>query len=49
MAIDSKDNLHCSFCGKGQKEVKKIIAGPTVYICYEWVDLCNEIKDDEDE
>ena len=31
MAIDSKDNLHCSFCGKGQKEVKKLIAGPTVY------------------
>ena len=48
MAIDSKDNLHCSFCGKGQKEVKKLIAGPTVYICNECVDLCNEIIDDED-
>ena len=43
-----KDNLHCSFCGKSQKEVKKLIAGPTVYICNECVDLCNEIIDDED-
>ena len=48
MANDSKDNLHCSFCGKSQKEVKKLIAGPTVYICNECVDLCNEIIDDED-
>ena len=44
----AKDNLHCSFCGKGQKEVKKLIAGPTVYICNECVDLCNEIIEDED-
>ena len=44
----TKDNLHCSFCGKGQKEVKKLIAGPTVYICNECVDLCNEIIEDED-
>ncbi len=36
-------NLHCSFCGKSQSEVKKLIAGPTVYICDECVDLCNEI------
>ena len=43
-----KDDLHCSFCGKSQKEVKKLIAGPTVYICNECVDLCNEIIDDED-
>ena len=48
MATDTNDNLHCSFCGKGQKEVKKLIAGPTVYICNECVDLCNEIIDDED-
>ena len=49
MANDSsKENLHCSFCGKNQKEVKKLIAGPTVYICNECVDLCNEIIDDED-
>ena len=39
----TRDNLHCSFCGKNQKEVKKLIAGPTVYICNECVDLCNEI------
>ena len=45
---NEKDNLHCSFCGKSQKEVKKLIAGPTVYICNECVDLCNEIIDDED-
>ena len=48
MGTDNKDNLHCSFCGKAQKEVKKLIAGPTVYICNECVDLCNEIIDDED-
>jgi ATP-dependent Clp protease ATP-binding subunit ClpX len=41
---NSFDNfLKCSFCGKGQKEVKKLIAGPTVYICDECVNLCNEI------
>ncbi|MBI4691032.1 MAG: ATP-dependent Clp protease ATP-binding subunit ClpX [Nitrospirae bacterium] len=39
--------LKCSFCGKGQEEVKKLIAGPTVYICNECVDLCNEIMADE--
>ncbi|MGK7344480.1 MAG: ATP-dependent Clp protease ATP-binding subunit ClpX [Candidatus Nitrospinota bacterium M3_3B_026] len=36
-------NLRCSFCGKSQSEVKKLIAGPTVYICDECIDLCNEI------
>jgi len=39
--------LKCSFCGKGQDEVKKLIAGPSVYICNECVDLCNEIMADE--
>lgn len=39
--------LRCSFCGKGQKEVKKLIAGPGVYICDECIDLCNDIIDEE--
>src|SRR5512134_3770912 len=39
--------LKCSFCGKGQEEVKKLIAGPSVYICNECVDLCNEIIAEE--
>tara|TARA_Y100001970_G_scaffold89284_1_gene112613 strand:- start:2607 stop:3887 length:1281 start_codon:yes stop_codon:yes gene_type:complete len=43
----SKDDLSCSFCGKGQKEVKKLIAGPQTYICNECVDLCTEIIEDE--
>ncbi|MEW6600471.1 MAG: ATP-dependent Clp protease ATP-binding subunit ClpX [Nitrospirota bacterium] len=41
------DLLKCSFCGKGQKEVRKLIAGPTVYICDECVGLCNEIMAEE--
>lgn len=45
---DRDDNkLRCSFCGKGQDEVRKLIAGPTVYICDECVDLCNEIIAEE--
>ncbi len=40
-------NLSCSFCGKSQKEVKKLIAGPTVYICDECINLCNEIIAEE--
>ncbi|BBP43550.1 ATP-dependent Clp protease ATP-binding subunit ClpX [Thiosulfativibrio zosterae] len=40
-------NLYCSFCGKGQEEVRKLIAGPSVYICDECVDLCNDILRDE--
>ena len=36
-------NLSCSFCGKGQREVRKLIAGPTVYICDECIRLCNDI------
>lgn len=45
----SKENsaLRCSFCGKGQKEVKKLIAGPGVYICDECIELCNDIIDEE--
>ncbi len=43
----SKDDLSCSFCGKSQKEVKKLIAGPQTYICNECVDLCTEIIEDE--
>ncbi len=46
MGADSK-SLTCSFCGKGQREVKKLIAGPTVYICDECVSLCNDIIDEE--
>lgn len=40
---DSGSNLQCSFCGKSQREVKKLIAGPTVYICDECIHLCNDI------
>jgi len=50
--VDRKDddiveNLSCSFCGKGRKEVKKLIAGPTVYICDECIELCNDIIAEE--
>jgi ATP-dependent Clp protease ATP-binding subunit ClpX len=46
---DAKEGkLYCSFCGKSQKEVRKLIAGPTVYICNECIELCNEIIADED-
>ena len=41
------DDLLCSFCGKSQDEVKKLIAGPSVYICDECIQLCNEIIDEE--
>ncbi|MEP6631812.1 MAG: ATP-dependent Clp protease ATP-binding subunit ClpX, partial [Lapillicoccus sp.] len=44
---DGGDLLKCSFCGKSQKQVKKLIAGPGVYICDECVDLCNEIIEEE--
>jgi len=50
--MSSKDthhhgNLSCSFCGKGQREVKKLIAGPTVYICDGCIKLCNDILAEE--
>ena len=44
---DKDDALRCSFCGKHQQEVKKLIAGPAVYICNECVDICNEIIVDD--
>ena len=44
---ESGDLLKCSFCGKSQKSVKKLIAGPGVYICDECIDLCNEIIEEE--
>ena len=47
MAKREEDKLQCSFCGKSQSEVKKLIAGPTVYICDECVELCNEILAEE--
>jgi ATP-dependent Clp protease ATP-binding subunit ClpX len=47
MAKQSDNRLKCSFCGKSQDQVKKLIAGPGVYICDECVDLCNEILDEE--
>ncbi|MEK8023032.1 MAG: ATP-dependent Clp protease ATP-binding subunit ClpX [Candidatus Hydrogenedentota bacterium] len=42
-----KERLNCSFCGKSQEEVKKLVAGPSVYICDECIDLCNEIIHEE--
>ena len=50
MSSDEKnkdDFLKCSFCGKSQKQVRKLIAGPGVYVCNECIDLCNEIIDEE--
>lgn len=47
MAKHEDSRLKCSFCGKSQDQVKKLIAGPKVYICDECVDLCNEILDEE--
>ncbi len=45
--IGEGDLLKCSFCGKSQRQVKKLIAGPGVYICDECIDLCNEIIEEE--
>ena len=51
MSVDDKNDgvveVICSFCGKGQDEVKKLIAGPSVYICDECIDLCNDIVKDD--
>src|ERR1700738_3591414 len=44
---DSKNTLHCTFCGKSQHEVRKLIAGPTVFICDECVELCMDIISEE--
>src|SRR6187399_3221860 len=46
-ANEGNEQLLCSFCGKSQRQVKKLIAGPGVYICDECIDLCNEIIDEE--
>ena len=46
-ASDGNEQLLCSFCGKSQRQVKKLIAGPGVYICDECIDLCNEIIEEE--
>jgi ATP-dependent Clp protease ATP-binding subunit ClpX len=46
-STDAKSTLYCSFCGKSQHEVRKLIAGPTVFICDECVDLCNDIIREE--
>ena len=47
MFRDDGTSIHCSFCGKSSEQVKKIIAGPDVYICNECIDLCKEIIDEE--
>ncbi|MFA4875030.1 MAG: ATP-dependent Clp protease ATP-binding subunit ClpX [bacterium] len=47
LPIDDPINLSCSFCGKNQREVRKLIAGPTVYICDECIELCNDIIAEE--
>ena len=47
MSTNNKNILYCSFCGKSQHEVKKLIAGPTVFICDECVELCNDIIKEE--
>src|SRR5256714_14786431 len=44
---DSKNTLYCSFCGKSQHEVRKLIAGPTVFVCDECVELCVDIIGEE--
>ena len=44
---ETKNTLYCSFCGKSQHEVRKLIAGPTVFICHECVELCMDIIGEE--
>ncbi len=46
---NNESECHCSFCGKGQDEVEKLIAGPDVFICDECIELCNEIVNEEDD
>ena len=48
MSDDKSQVLHCSFCGKSQHEVRKLIAGPSVFVCNECVDLCNDIIREEE-
>ena len=47
MTTNNKNILYCSFCGKSQHEVRKLIAGPTVFICDECVELCMDIIKEE--
>ena len=51
MSVDDKNdgdvNVLCSFCGKGREDVRKLIAGPSVYICDECIELCNDIVKDD--
>lgn len=49
MPLRFEELLRCSFCGKSQNEVKKLIAGPSVYICNECIDICNEIINDDEQ
>jgi len=49
MSEDDTKTLHCSFCGKSQHEVKKLIAGPSVFVCNECIDLCNDIIREEEQ
>lgn len=49
MSKDKTQTLHCTFCGKSQHEVRKLIAGPSVFVCNECVDLCNDIIRQEDQ
>ena len=44
---DDKGQMKCSFCGKAQDQVRKLVAGPGVYICDECIELCNEIIEEE--
>src|SRR5215204_3845504 len=48
MPLRFEELLRCSFCGKSQNEVKKLIAGPNVYICNECIDICQEIINDDE-
>lgn len=49
MSEEDNKTLHCSFCGKSQHEVKKLIAGPSVFVCNECIDLCNDIIHEEEQ
>ena len=44
---DDRGQMKCSFCGKAQEQVRKLVAGPGVYICDECIELCNEIIEEE--
>ena len=48
MSEEGGQTLYCSFCGKSQYEVKKLIAGPSVFVCNECIELCNDIMREEE-